>query len=97
MCGWEGQTWLIQTKTKSPVRRNRLPEVRPQLFTAGCMAKTTDRFFLDLPDPLSRELEFFTDLLERQRVFTPQPEVQANDFRLPLRQRPESTLHFFAQ
>ena len=72
-------------------------KVGPELLAAGCMPQPTDRFFFDLTDTLAGELEFLTDLLERQGVLAPQTEIQSYDFGLALAEGRERTFDLSAE
>jgi len=54
---------MARTATKRACR-SALPEVRPQLFTAGCMPQPSDGFLLDLTHPLAGKLKLFSNLFQ---------------------------------
>src|SRR2546428_9880112 len=53
------------------------------------VAEARQRLFLDLPDALPRDTEQRADLLERHGLLALQPEMQAEDLRLPLLEGPQ--------
>ena len=61
------------------------------------MAELAQRLGLDLPDPLTRDVEFPADFFQRSRSSVVQAEAQAQDLLLSLGQRPEHFLQLLLE
>src|SRR6266511_4174013 len=91
-CGWklqnpQRQMVGLSETPEAPVRR--LEEEAFQRACATHVAEARERLLLDLPHPLPRDAEQRADLLERHGLLALEPEVEAQDSRLPLLERPE--------
>ena len=74
-----------------------LTEITLQDLASAGVFQPAYGLLLDLAHTLARQVEFLTDLLQGHRVAAVQPEVQADDILLPLRQGGDGSVNFFAQ
>src|SRR5690349_3702920 len=74
-----------------------LVQVVPQLAAAGGMAELAQRFGLDLPDALARDVELLAHLFERAVATVDEPEAQLEHVALALGEAVEHAVHLLAQ
>src|SRR5512143_3981951 len=72
-------------------------EIRPQRLAPRRMPEPADCFLLDLADAFARQLEFFSDFLEGERVLAPQAEIEPDDLGFALGEGAPGPFHCLAQ
>ena len=79
------------------VERSRLFQIVTELLRPGGVPELREGLRLDLPDPLSSEVELAADLLQRPGVAVQQPEPELDDLLLSLRKRVKDRLELLLE
>src|SRR4051794_3693319 len=69
----------VARRVPRAARRAIDPEGLHQVAASECPAHLGERLFLELPDPLARQVVLVPDLLERQLLLGPEAEPLAQD------------------